>query len=223
MTQKKLHIVRHAQGYHEITPNGHSIHDPQITPLGIENSLLLRSQFPSHHSVDLLLASPLRRAIETALVAFEPATLAPKNLKVVCVPDAQEATAEACDTGSEKEVIEGWFGDKVDVGLVKDGWNGKRGSLYGVEVAVTMERARRLRNWVKDRPEKEVVLVSHGNFAHYLTGDVDEKGEQTTPWWINDEFRTFVFAPEDDEKEGAASASLLETEESVARRAHKET
>jgi len=50
--------------------------------------------------------------------------------------------------------------------------------------------------------------VSHGFFNHYLTGDVNEKGEQTTPWWQETELRTFFFV-EDDEQ-----AMIRETEES---------
>ena len=69
-------------------------------------------------------------------------------------------------------------------------------------------RATKLRQFIRDRPEKEVVLVSHGFFNHYLTGDVNEKGEQTTSWWQETELRTFTFVTGDD------SAKIQETEDS---------
>ena len=56
------------------------------------------------------------------------------------------------------------------------------------------------------------MLVSHGFFNHYLTGDVNEKGEQTTSWWKETELRTFTFY------EGDASAKIRETEESLGQR-----
>lgn len=46
-----LHIVRHGQGYHEITENGHMLHDPELTPRGIEESKTLSLRFPYHDKV----------------------------------------------------------------------------------------------------------------------------------------------------------------------------
>jgi hypothetical protein len=37
-----------------------------------------------------------------------------------------------------------------------------------------MNRAREARQWVKARPEKEIVLVSHGGFLHYFTDDWED-------------------------------------------------
>ena len=85
-------------------------------------------------------------------------------------------------------------------------------------------RAAKLRRWIKQRPEKEVVLVAHGFFNHYITGEVDEKGEQTTPWWSEAELRTYVFIEDgeafvggDSQVNGNDGAPLQETEESLMR------
>lgn len=34
-----------------------------------------------------------------------------------------------------------------------------------------LARARAARQWLKARPEKEIAVVSHGGFLHYLTND----------------------------------------------------
>lgn len=34
-----------------------------------------------------------------------------------------------------------------------------------------LERARLAREWLSQRPEKEIVLVTHGCFLHFLTDD----------------------------------------------------
>lgn len=52
--------------------------------------------------------------------------------------------------------------------------------------------------------------MSHGFFNHYLTGDVNEKGEQTTGWWKEAEIRSFRFESEEDEE-----ARIAETQESI--------
>lgn len=162
--------------------------------------------------VDLLLASPMRRTIQTALTAFSP--VVERGLRVLAVPSAQEATAENSDVGSDVETIKGWFGDRVDLSLLKPGWNDKVGD-NACDVKTIMSRARQLRTWIKERPEKEIVLVSHGRFAHYLTGEVDAEGVQTTAYWINDEFRTYEFV---DDASDPGEAMIAETEEGRIRR-----
>ncbi|KAK5137184.1 hypothetical protein LTR08_000689 [Meristemomyces frigidus] len=126
---------------------------------------------------------------------------------------AEEASEDPCDTGSEVEVLKQEYPEKVDFDHVKHGWELHEGE-YAVDPKSLNARAVKLRQFIKDRPEKEVVLVSHGFFNHYLTGDVNEKGEQTTSWWQETELRTFTFVQDDD------SARIQETEES---RLHRDT
>lgn len=95
---------------------------------------------------------------------------------------------------------------------------------FAFDPPALLERAAKLRRWIKQRPEKEVVLVAHGFFNHYITGEVDEKGEQTTPWWNEAELRTYIFVEDGDafvgggnEVNGNDGAPLQETEESLMR------
>jgi broad specificity phosphatase PhoE len=36
------------------------------------------------------------------------------------------------------------------------------------------ERARAARRWLKARPEKEIIVVTHGGFLHYFTEDWED-------------------------------------------------
>lgn len=125
---------------------------------------------------------------------------------MIAIPEAQEGTSELSDIGSDKEVVQ-QFDERLDTRYVTEGWNLKEGS-NATDVSSLFNRARKLRQWLRERPEKHVVLVSHGRFAHYLTGDVNEKGEQTSEWWTETEFRSYVFESSGDE------AWITETEES---------
>jgi hypothetical protein len=67
-----------------------------------------------------------------------------------------------------------------------------------------------LRKFLRNRDEDEVVVVSHGEFMHYVTGDLNEDGTQAKGWWQNAESRTYHFWPVGDD-----NALLQEVEASV--------
>ncbi|KAH9807343.1 Phosphoglycerate mutase family [Teratosphaeria destructans] len=135
-------------------------------------------------------------------------------MKVLALPIAEEASDAPCDTGSDIEILRKEFPEKVDFEYVKSGWYLHEGE-YATDPKALNARAAKLRRFIRGRPEKEIVLVTHGFFAHFLTGDVDEEGKQTTPWWGETELRTFRFV--DDEE----AAMIEEVEESGARREGK--
>ena len=104
-------------------------------------------------------------------------------------------------------------------------------------VTAVQGRATWARQWLKLRPEKEIVLISHGCFLHYLTDDwVNAANPQgaapiclnvfyncltlrnTATSWYNTEFRSFVFAEDSDDDD----AYLIETQESRLRRGQTE-
>lgn len=70
--------------------------------------------------VELLLASPLRRALQTCALSFAPCI--ERGLKIIALPMAEEASNAPCDTGSDPEVLKSEFPDKVDFDAVKEGW-----------------------------------------------------------------------------------------------------
>lgn len=132
-------------------------------------------------------------------------------MKIIALPIAEEASDAPCDTGSEPDVLLKEFPKIVDFDHVSHGW-WHHDNEYATTPAALNARAAKLRRFIRDRPEKEVVLVSHGFFNHYLTGDVNDKGEQTTPWWQETELRTFEFV------DGDEGAMIKETEASVMER-----
>ncbi|KAF2720971.1 hypothetical protein K431DRAFT_269474 [Polychaeton citri CBS 116435] len=192
-----LHIMRHAQGFHDTLPEGHQIHDPHLTPHGVEECKAVLASFKTYDRIDLLLASPMRRAIQTCRLCFAPC-VEQRGMKIIALPLAEEATADPSDTGSSIDVLRSEFGDFVDLTNVKDGWYQHIGE-FATDHEHLVARATHLRQWIRNRPEREAVLVCHGLFAHYITGEVDEKGNQTTGWWKDAELRTYRFTDGADE------------------------
>ncbi|CAI6325460.1 unnamed protein product [Periconia digitata] len=219
----KISIVRHAQGYHNLTRD-YTLHDPLLTPLGKEQCATLSSVYPHHATADLVLASPLRRTVQTASYSFGP-TLARDEVPFVLVPELQEVANSGADTGTDAEILDktyeemfkgedlGFDLQKIDRSRVKEGWNSKTGYWEYTHEALA-NRARDFRNWVFQRPEKHILVVTHGAIAHFLTEDADVPDPMIETSYKNCEVRDFVFA----EDSTPTTAHLLETKESKEKR-----
>lgn len=121
----------------------------------------------------LLVASPLRRDLHTALVAFEP--VVQRGLKIVALPAAQEPPRTPSDAESSVEVLRRELGDYVDYSHMNKGRQAEScPSAFGIRTLP--DRALAVREWLSEREEDVIALVTHGSFAYYLTEDVDASG-----------------------------------------------
>lgn len=177
---KRITLVRHAQGLHNLPPEEENArkHDPDLTEKGKQDCVELCKSFPHQESIDLLCASPMRRGLQTASLVFKP--VIDRGLKILAVPDAQEGWIDPANTGTEASLLKTEFGsDYINWSLVKDGWQVKEGK-NAPDPASLKARASRVLDWLHERPEQDIVIVSHGYFAHYLTGGIDKDGNQTS-------------------------------------------
>ncbi|KAL2858018.1 histidine phosphatase superfamily [Aspergillus pseudoustus] len=221
-----IHCVRHAQGVHNLCTENHVVPDPLLTDLGNEQCEKLRDSFPRHDKIELIVASPLRRTIYTALQSFEPFFKANPNSKLILLPDIQETSDVPCDTGTDPALLQKEIDEKglpVDASLVHEGWNVKTGRYAPTNHAIN-NRARDARRWLKARPEKEIIMVSHGGVLHYFSEDWEDSSQYQGTGWLNTEYRTYTFSDnvDLDDLEGRKldedNATLAETIESRTRR-----
>ena len=92
-------------------------------------------------------------------------------MTIIALPEAQETADVPCDTGTDiDELKEEMKGNPVDLSRCAKDWNSKTGR-WAPTAGALEKRAREARQWLKARPEKEVVLVTHGGFLHYFTED----------------------------------------------------
>ncbi|KAF7949508.1 uncharacterized protein EAE97_003017 [Botrytis byssoidea] len=180
-----VHFVRHAEGYNNLRERGAGdLTDPLLTPHGKSQCLTLRTQFAHLHPQHIL-CSPLRRTLQTALLALSPRTRIP----ITVDPDLREYGSVPNCTGSPvaelKRKHEG-VKLKMDFERVEDGWerNVERDGRF-VEgrwrrSREQKERSQRVlkRLWELGREgvkaaegDVEILVISHGDFLHGLTGD----------------------------------------------------
>ncbi|KFY11301.1 hypothetical protein V492_04533 [Pseudogymnoascus sp. VKM F-4246] len=205
--------------------------DPLLTKHGESQCAALAASFPHTERITHLVASPLRRTILTALLSFPSLVEPPKSLKIVALPELQETSDSPCDTGSDPDVLEQYFGaaewaGKVDLSLVKDGWNVKSPSTpWGpapekVEARAVVSRhfLHELGREYEERTGQDahIAVVTHGGFLHFATEDWTGYNKVKGTGWENTEWRSFVFG------EGEKKESLVETGESCKRRAGSE-
>jgi broad specificity phosphatase PhoE len=155
-----IHLIRHAQGEHNISSEGHALRDAQLTADGVQQCSRLASEFPAFNDVDLIVASPVKRTVWTALHSFD-ARMNDRTLEIIALPELQATSDRLCDTGSSpEEVAKEFDGKPVDLSLVVSGWDSKQGKWAPDDDAI-VKRAEEARIWLSSRSEKEIAVVTH--------------------------------------------------------------
>lgn len=144
---------------------------------------------------DLIVSSPLRRTLQTTTLGWAPAVArlgGPRS--VVLLPQAQECNALPCDTGSPRESLAADPEFAVfNLDPLTPEWTSKQGFWAPSEEAL-FRRARSVRQFLRGRPERNIVLVAHGDILRRITAS-SEAGPSVYPW-RNAEVRIFEFDPE---------------------------
>ncbi|KAI2777359.1 phosphoglycerate mutase-like protein [Daldinia loculata] len=191
----RLILTRHAQAEHNVDLD-YSIHDAPLTPLGKKQAASLARLIPDlQNEADVVISSPLRRTLQTTYLGWAPAVERLGGLKnVVLLPQAQECNGLPCDTGSAKEVLEADPEFAVfDLTPLTPDWTSKKGFWAPSEEALTA-RARWVRQYLRGRSERNIVLVAHGDILRRITAD-PLTGPSDYPW-KNAEVRIFEFDPQ---------------------------
>lgn len=163
--QKILLLVRHGEAYHNVTDQ--PIPDPDLTPKGIGQSLdvsRLTAKFCNEKTKlipDLVVVSPLKRATQTALLAFpyiSPEANMWGNIPWICHPDVIErSNGTLSDIPSKATELMNLFRG-IDYSLLE-------GSNRLLEDAVHMNRrTKSFMRWLQGRNEEVVVIASHSNW-----------------------------------------------------------
>jgi glucosyl-3-phosphoglycerate phosphatase len=127
--------------------------------------------------VDLVVASPLTRALQTAIGLFDGAPV-PIMVSSIHV----ERLEHSCDVGRAPAELSDEF-PSLDFDHLADSWwhlgeNGE-GDFTVEPEPVLMDRVAAFSQWIAARPEPAVAVVGHGEFFQRLTGRYMENCEIT--------------------------------------------
>jgi broad specificity phosphatase PhoE len=213
--KKTIHLIRHCQSTFNVSPHESNKLDPDLTKTGVEQAVTLGRSFPYLTSDSLIVASPLRRTLNTAIDAFADHLSTTKS-QILALPELQELSQWPCDTGSSLASLLTEFREHpVDFEKVTRDWDSKDGYFAPTERR-TLQRIRNTRQWLYERGEQNIVCVGHGHCLQLLVGEgsyQEIRAGLCYPEWQNGEWRSYHFEIGPNwEKE------LVETRESMRRR-----
>lgn len=176
-------MVRHGQAEHNVLfesgrkEQGRKLLDPSLTALGVEQAkdvakqpimMKLLEEKLQDQSL-LLVVSPLRRTLQTALNAFgswiKTEAKNGKLIKFICNADIQETGEINCDCGSPLSTIRSEFEKEhpfIDFSELAEDWHLKVGE-YRDQGPLLTKRFNRFTRWLMDQPEETIVVVAHHN------------------------------------------------------------
>lgn len=189
----RIHLFKHAESITDVTLDW-SKPDPSLTVLGLQQASQIIQDFPYSSSVTVIITSPLKRAVETTLAGFShilDASNYPSSeetagivsacgikdgAKLIIDPDLQELSDHPCDTGSNRNVLEASF-PGVSFNVLDKNWQIKEGGQADDGQAIEA-RAKKVKTQLAELVEKlrteekkDIVVITHGNFMQFLSGD----------------------------------------------------
>ena len=182
-----IYFVRHCEGEHNVASvagdqASYLIRDPRLTAWGEEQAagMLQNPAFtgipPGEcHMPELIVASPLRRTMETAMLGFGSL---PSSASFVLRPELMENGNTPCDTpcpdlGSEMLAQNGWRQLCDEYAALPEDWHIK-GSQWRKSV---LTRFATLLSWLQTRPERTIAVVAHHGFFRSTLGENFAEGE----------------------------------------------
>lgn len=169
--RKVVHLIRHAQStFNQSLEVGRvepKWRDALLSEEGLSQARRLRREVASL-GVELVVTSPLSRAVQTALLAFEGL-----GIPLLVQPLAREWRYTYCDIGRSGAELAARF-PGLDFAHLEESWwyEGGGGADGFVEEPAEHvgRRIQQLVGWLEARSERHIAVVGHGAFFEKMTG-----------------------------------------------------
>jgi broad specificity phosphatase PhoE len=172
-------LIRHGQSTFnaefEATGVDPMIFDAPLSALGLEQLKRARVQLTSLSKPDIILSSPLTRALQTAVGLF-----GDRDIPITVSALHREQLECSCDVGRSPNALAAEFPHLRFDHLEDPWWYDGDKDENGISVEPLgdfFERVSRFASWVQSQRGKTVVVVGHGSFFRRLTGHEFENCE----------------------------------------------
>ncbi len=174
MSDTRITCIRHGEStfnaHHEATGRDPGHIDARLSERGHRQVAAARERL-RETPFDLVVTSPLTRALQTAAGIFADHPSKPPFLVEVLHRECQESS---CDIGRAASVLAEEFPD-FELGHLPETWWYAHGAPcrdgYHIEPRrIFDERVLGFRDWLQARPEKRIAVVGHSTFFYHLAG-----------------------------------------------------
>jgi broad specificity phosphatase PhoE len=166
-----VHLLRHAQStfntIYDRTEVDPLDFDAPLSDNGRRQAAETRRRIRGMDEIDLVVTSPLTRAIETALLVFR------DSVPIVVESLHREWQYNSCDVGRPASVLAAEFPELRFDHLPDTWWYQGKEDQRGVAVEPKsrfLDRVASFSGWLEARPECRIVVVGHSTFFAYLAG-----------------------------------------------------
>lgn len=174
MTTRSIICIRHGESTFNAAWRAAAVDplhfDAPLSPVGVEQVRQARRAL-EHLPVELVVTSPLTRALQTAVGLFGEHRHSPR---FVVHPLMRERVENSCDVGRSPAELAVEF-PALDVAHLDDPWWHVDGApdhrgICIEPVASVAARALQFKSYLRMRPERCIAVVGHGTFFFHLTG-----------------------------------------------------
>lgn len=162
---RRIIYIRHGHAEHnQYIEKGdwgqvHKLRDPSLTEKGKEQASKLAEKL-YHEKIDIVLTSPMRRALETTHTVFNDRNLAIEPIQAI----TEYGGTGTWDWGSPKSVLSGLFPSTDFGSLSEDWWLSTQNETWDN----LRKRVQSFKEHLSQRTEHTIVVVSHGTFLSQL-------------------------------------------------------
>eukprot|EP00026_Physarum_polycephalum_P015029 Phypoly_transcript_15611.p1 GENE.Phypoly_transcript_15611~~Phypoly_transcript_15611.p1 ORF type:complete len:252 (+),score=42.34 Phypoly_transcript_15611:49-756(+) len=182
--RKIIHLIRHGQAQHNVD-NKYDILDPTLTALGNQQAKDLGKRFESI-DVQLVVVSPLRRTVETALNVFASDKF--KEVPVVANEYCRESYGVViCDKRRNLAEIKADFASRVDFSLIETEEDTWWEPTKEPEEHLIL-RATEFYNFLRVQSYTKIAVVAHHQFLRALSGLLRQKPHSNAHAYTSDDF-----------------------------------
>lgn len=163
----RLILVRHGQTAHNVAGRIAGSTDSPLSDLGREQAACVAEHVAASYALDVLYASPLQRALHTALAIGERAGLAPRlrdDLRELNFGDMENS----CESEIAKALPEAWRASRNLEDLDFAWPNGERRGEFFARVRRALDEI------VAAHPDQVVGIVAHGAVIGSFLADIAE-------------------------------------------------